>query len=165
MLTDGADNYFQDNDERAIFFARGVLETVKKLRWTPTVVHCHGWFTAVVPVYLKRIFADDPIFRDVKVVVSLYGDGFSGELDPGFGAKIAGEGVKDKNLAILDTPSYENLCRFVMEYADGVAVASEKADPAVLEIARASGKPVLEYQSPEAADFFDNYNRFYEAIQ
>ena len=92
VLTDGADNYFQDNDERAIFFARGVLETVKKLRWTPTVVHCHGWFTAVVPVYLKRIFADDPIFRDVKVVVSLYGDGFSGELDPGFGAKIAGEG-------------------------------------------------------------------------
>ena len=164
VLTDGADNYFQDNDERAIF-ARGVLETVKKLRWTPTVVHCHGWFTAVVPVYLKRIFADDPIFRDVKVVVSLYGDGFSGELDPGFGAKIAGEGVKDKNLAILDTPSYENLCRFVMEYADGVVAASPDVDPKVLDMARASGKPMLEYQSPEAEDFFDNYNRFYEAIQ
>ena len=157
--------YFIDNDERAIFFARGVLETVKKLRWTPTVVHCHGWFTAVVPVYLKRIFADDPIFRDVKVVVSLYGDGFSGELDPGFGAKIAGEGVKDKNLAILDTPSYENLCRFVMEYADGVVAASPDVDPKVLDMARASGKPMLEYQSPEAEDFFDNYNRFYEAIQ
>ena len=148
-----------------IFYARGVLETVKKLRWTPTVVHCHGWFTAVVPVYLKRIFADDPIFRDVKVVVSLYGDGFSGELDPGFGAKIAGEGVKDKNLAILDTPSYENLCRFVMEYADGVVAASPDVDPKVLDMARASGKPMLEYQSPEAEDFFDNYNRFYEAIQ
>ena len=157
--------YFIDNDDRAIFFARGVLETVKKLRWTPTVVHCHGWFTAVVPVYLKRIFADDPIFRDVKVVVSLYGDGFSGELDPGFGAKIAGEGVKDKNLAILDTPSYENLCRFVMEYADGVVAASPDVDPKVLDMARASGKPMLEYQSPEAEDFFDNYNRFYEAIQ
>ena len=157
--------YFIDNDERAIFFARGVLETVKKLRWTPTVVHCHGWFTAVVPVYLKRIFADDPIFRDVKVVVSLYGDGFSGELDPGFGAKIAGEGVKDKNLAILDTPSYENLCRFVMEYADGVVAASPDVDPKVLDMARASGKPMLEYQSPEAEAFFDNYNRFYEAIQ
>ena len=129
------------------------------------VVHCHGWFTAVVPVYLKRIFADDPIFRDVKVVVSLYGDGFSGELDPGFGAKIAGEGVKDKNLAILDTPSYENLCRFVMEYADGVVAASPDVDPKVLDMARASGKPMLEYQSPEAEDFFDNYNRFYEAIQ
>ena len=119
----------------------------------------------MVPVYLKRIFADDPIFRDVKVVVSLYGDGFSGELDPGFGAKIAGEGVKDKNLAILDTPSYENLCRFVMEYADGVVAASPDVDPKVLDMARASGKPMLEYQLPEAEDFFDNYNRFYEAIQ
>ena len=165
VLTDGADNYFQDNDERAIFFARGVLETVKKLRWTPTVVHCHGWFTAVVPVYLKRIFADDPIFRDVKVVVSLYGDGFSGELDPGFGAKIAGEGVKDKNLAILDTPSYENLCRFVMEYADGIILASDAVNPEVAELARNSGKPLLEYQSPDAEDFFDNYNRFYDSIQ
>ena len=92
VLSDDA-GWFADNDERAIFFARGVLETVKKLRWTPTVVHCHGWFSAVVPVYLKRVFADDPIFRDVKVVVSLYGDGFPGELHPEFGAKIAGEGV------------------------------------------------------------------------
>ena len=156
---------FPDNDERAIFFARGVLETVKKLRWTPTVVHCHGWFSSVIPVYLKRIFADDPIFRNVKIVVSLYGDGFPGELDKAFGKKIAGEGVKDKNLAILDTPSYENLCRFVMEYADGVVAASPDVDPKVLEIARAGGKPMLEYQSPEAADFFDNYNRFYEALQ
>lgn len=165
VLTDGADNYFQDNDERAIFFARGVLETVKKLRWTPTVVHCHGWFTAVVPVYLKRIFADDPIFRDVKIVVSLCDDAFPGELDPAFAQKIAGEGVEDKNLEILSAPSYENLCRFVMEYADGVVAASPDVDPKVLDMARASGKPMLEYQSPEAEDFFDNYNRFYEAIQ
>ena len=165
VLADAEGNYFPDNDERAIFFARGVLETVKKLRWTPTVVHCHGWFSGVVPVYLKHVFADDPIFRDVKVVVSLYGDGFPGELHPEFGAKIAGEGVKDKNLSILDTPSYENLCRFVMEYADGVVAASADVAPEVLEMARTSGKPMLEYQSPEAEDFFDNYNRFYEAIQ
>ena len=165
VLKDADGNYFADNDERAIFFARGVLETVKKLRWTPTVVHCHGWLTSVVPVYLKRVFADDPIFRDVKVVVSLYDDAFDGELDPQFAAKIAGEGVREKNLDILARPSYENLCRFVMEYADGVIVASQHVDEQVLRIARGSGKPMLEYQSPDAEDFFDNYNRFYEAIQ
>lgn len=165
VLTDENGAYFEDNDERAIFFARGVLETVKKLRWTPSIVHCHGWFSAVVPVYLKQVFNDDPIFRDVKVVVSLYGDSFSGQLDPQFGSKIAGEGVKDKNLEILKEPSYENLCRFVMQYADGVVVASPDVDSSVLELARTSGKPLLEYQSPEAEDFFDNYNRFYEAIQ
>lgn len=165
VLTDAEGHWFADNDERAIFFARGVLETVKKLRWTPTVVHCHGWLTSVVPVYLKRVFADDPIFRDVKVVVSLYDDAFDGELDPQFATKIAGEGVREKNLDILARPSYENLCRFVMEYADGVIVASQHVDEQVLRIARGSGKPMLEYQSPDAEDFFDNYNRFYEAIQ
>ena len=66
VLSDDA-GWFADNDERAIFFARGVLETVKKLRWNPSVVHCHGWFSAVVPIYLKHMFADDPVFRDVKI--------------------------------------------------------------------------------------------------
>ena len=165
ILRDADESYFEDNDERAIFFARGVLETVKKLRWTPTVVHCHGWLTSVVPVYLKRVFADDPIFRDVKVVVSLYDDAFDGELDPQFATKIAGEGVREKNLDILARPSYENLCRFVMEYADGIILASDAVNPEVAELARNSGKPLLEYQSPDAEDFFDNYNRFYDSIQ
>ena len=165
VLNDAEGGWFADNDERAIFFARGVLETVKKLRWTPTVVHCHGWFTSVIPVYLKQVFADDPIFRDVKIVVSLYADGFAGELDSGIAAKIAGEGVDEKNLDILARPSYENLCRFVMQYADGIVAASKDVDEEVLRIARESGKPMLEYQSPEAEDFFDNYNRFYEALQ
>lgn len=156
---------FADNDERAIFFARGVLETVKKLRWAPTVVHCHGWFSSVAPVYLKRIFADDPIFRDVKVVVSLYGDTINGELDATMGEKIGKEGVTDANLSILSDPSYENLCRFVLDYADGVVIASEKVSPEVIELVRQSGKPMLAYQSPEEPDFFDNYNRLYDEIQ
>lgn len=165
VLTDDEGRHFDDNDERAIFFARGVLETVKKLRWTPSVVHCHGWFAAIVPVYLKKVFADDPIFRDVKIVCSIYGDGFPGTLDAGFADKIAGEGVEKENLGVLEAPSYENLCKFVMQYADGIVVASPDADQRVVEIARNSGIPLLEYQSPDAEDYFDNYNRFYEAIQ
>ncbi len=156
---------FADNDERAIFFARGVLETVKKLRWVPTIVHCHGWFSAIAPVYLKRVFADDPIFRDVKVVVSLYGDTLPAKLDPTIAEKIAGEGVSDENLSVLSDPSYENLCRFVLDYVDGVVVASEQVPAQILDLARKSGKPMLEYQAPEEADFFDNYNRFYDEIQ
>ena len=155
---------FADNDERAIFFARGVLETVKKLRWQPTVVHCHGWFSAIVPIYLKQVFADDPIFRDVKIVLSLYGDETPGKLDPEMAQKIAGEGVKDANLAILNDPTYENLLRYVLTYADGVAIGSAQVSEAMLEIVRQSGKPVLEYQAREEADFFDNYNRFYEQL-
>ena len=129
VLSDDA-GWFADNDERAIFFARGVLETVKKLRWNPSVVHCHGWFSAVVPIYLKHMFADDPVFRDVKIAVSLYDDAFPGELDAGFRAKVEHEGVQDENLKILDNSSYQNLMRFVMDYADGIVLASEGVDAA-----------------------------------
>ena len=99
------------------------------------------------------------------MVVSLYGDEIPGKLNPEFASKIASEGVTDKNLEILQDPSHENLCRFVLDYADGVVLASDRLSDEVLKIVRESGKPVLEYQSPDAPDFFDNYNRFYDEIQ
>ncbi len=164
LLVDENGKEFADNDERAIFFARGVLETVKKLRWTPTIVHCHGWFSTVVPLYLKKMFADDPIFRDVKIVLSLYDDAFVEPLAAEFGQKVASEGVDDENLSILESPSYENLYRFVMNYADGFVIASPNVKREVVELLRASGKPLLEYEDPSAEEFFVNYNRFYEAL-
>ena len=145
VLVDEAGAEFEDNDERMVFFARGVLETVKKLHWSPTVVHCHGWFSAIVPIYLKKVFHDDPLFKDVKIVVSLYDDKFTQPLN-GLREKIEGEGVNDENLSILDEASYENLYRFVIGYADGVVIASAGVDAAVADIARASGKPVMELQ-------------------
>ena len=164
-LRDTSGNWFADNDERAIFFARGVLETVRKLRWSPSIVHCHGWFSGVVPVYLKQVFADDPVFRDVKVVVSLYDDGFEGSLDSGFASKIAGEGIDGRSLGFLSDPSYENLCRFVIESADAVVEGSAGVSPAVMEFAAASGKPLLRYDAAAGEDeVFDNYKRFYEEL-
>ena len=165
VLLDADGKAFADNDERAIFFARGVLETVRKLNWAPTVVHCMGWMSAVVPIYLKKVFNDDPLFRDVKIVVTLADDRFDEPLDAQFAEKIANEGGKDEKLSILSTPSYENLYRFVIDYADGITVASPKASPELVEYARQSGKPVLEYREPDEEDFFDNYNRFYEELQ
>ena len=165
VLLDADGKAFADNDERAIFFARGVLETVRKLNWAPTVVHCMGWMSAVVPIYLKKVFNDDPLFRDVKIVVTLADDRFDEPLDAQFAEKIANEGVKDEKLSILSTPSYENLYRFVIDYADGITVASPKASPELVEYTRQSGKPVLEYREPDEEDFFDNYNRFYEELQ
>ena len=165
VLLDADGKAFADNDERAIFFARGVLETVRKLNWAPTVLHCMGWMSAVVPIYMKKVFNDDPLFRDVKIVVTLADDRFDEPLDAQFAEKIANEGVKDEKLSILSTPSYENLYRFVIDYADGITVASPKASPELVEYARQSGKPVLEYREPDEEDFFDNYNRFYEELQ
>ena len=165
ILTDADGKEFEDNDERAIFFARGVLETVKKLNWSPNIVHCMGWMSAVAPIYLKKVFNDDPLFRDVKVVVSLCGDRFEQPFDAAFAQKVANEGVNDEKLADLTNPSYENFYRFVIDYADGIVVATDSADPALVEYARQSGKPMMEFESVEEAVMFDNYNRFYEEIQ
>ena len=164
VLVDENGEEFADNDERAIFFARGVLETVKKLNWTPTVVHCLGWMSAITPIYLKKVFHDDPLFRDVKIVVTLCDDKFEKQLSDNFKEKIASEGVNDPKLEDFSIPSYENLYRFVIDYADGVVIASQKADASLVEYARQSGKPLLEYNNPDEAECFDNYNRFYENL-
>ena len=164
ILHDESGKLFEDNDDRAIFFARGMLETVKKLRWTPTIVHCHGWFSAIVPMYLKKVFYDDPLFRDVKIVLSLADDKFEGQLDPTLKRKLEGEGIMDSSMKILEEPTYENLYRFVIDYADGVVATSENADASLLEYAREKGKKVLDYQAGDDKEVFDNYKLFYDQL-
>ena len=156
-LCDGEGSLFADNDERAIFFARGVLETVKKLRWVPDVVHVHGWFSAIVPVYLRNTFADDPVFKNVKIVMSLYDDGFDGELDAKFGQKIASEGVEKKHTALLEHPTYENLMKFVMNYIDGVICETAAPSDELIGCRKEQGKPVLEYQDKATPAYLDQY--------
>ena len=155
---------FEDNDDRAIFFARGMLETVKKLRWSPTIVHCHGWFSAIVPMYLKKVFYDDPLFRDVKIVLSLSDDKFATSLNAEFKQKLEGEGILDSNMKILEEPSYQNLYRFVMDYADGVVVTSPNADAEIVEYAKQCGKKVLDYVEGDETEVYDNYKRFYDEL-
>ena len=164
VLTNEEGAEFEDNDARMMFYARGVLETVKKLQWKPSVVHCHGWFSAIAPMYLRKVFYDDPLFRDVKIVLSLSDDKFEGQLADEFKHKLEEEGIMDSAMKVLEVPSYENLYRFVMEYADGIVVTSPNADKAVLEYAKSQGKKVLEYQECDEKEYFDNYKKFYEEL-
>lgn len=155
---------FPDNDERAIFFARGVLETVRKLRWQPTIVHCHGWFSAVIPIYLRNTFADDPLFQNLKIVVSLYDDAFPGTLNTGFRTKVENEGISDTRLEIVNDPSYENLMKLVIEYADGVVIRTQNLNPNIAAALEGSGKKVLPWQPSDASDYLDNYQKLYEEL-
>lgn len=164
MMYDAQNEQFEDNDERAIFFARGVLETVKKLRWTPDIVHIHGWLSCVVPIYLKNLFADDPIFKDVKIVVSIYDDAFPKPLSEDFRQKIDNEGASGEDLSLLDNPTYQNLYRYVLKYADGVIIASESVDSEVKEYARENCKNFLDYLSPKSTDYYKIYNSFYDSL-
>ena len=163
IVLDEDGNMLPDNDERAIFYARGVLETVKKLRWSPNMVHCIGWFTAVVPLYLKRVFADDPIFSNVKVVVSLYNDGFEGSLDKNMKAKIESDGINEPELDYLSDPTYVNLMKFVIKYADGIVYAGDNIAPEIMSFVESEGKPVLECNS-QSDDYVERYYEFYEKV-
>ena len=84
MIADESGINYPDNGERAVFFARGVLETVKKLRWVPDIIHCQGWMSAAVPLYIKTAYSDEPSFTSTKVVTSLFANSLQNELDSNF---------------------------------------------------------------------------------
>ncbi len=154
----------EDNDERIMFFVRGVVETVKKLRWEPNIVHCSGWVSALAPMYLKRIYNEDPSFRDVKIVYSVYDNKMEGVLDARIREKLQMEGFSDEDLALLNDAQVDNLLlnKLAIQYSDAVVFASADIDPEIEKYAKESGKPLLEY--PGEADYVDAYAEFYNSL-
>ncbi|MCD6067467.1 MAG: glgA [Bacteroidetes bacterium] len=162
-LKDAKNKYFDDNDERSIFFNRGVIETVKKLGWAPDIIHCHGWFTGLMPIYIKKAFADNPLFADTKIVYSIYDDGFDGSLDKEFASKIPIEGISAKDVKhVASDPSFVNLTKLAIDNADGVIFATENPNPEIQKYVKKSGKLALGYKSPE--EYMDAYSEFYNAV-
>lgn len=160
ILSDAEGKFFNDNDERAIFFCRGVLETVKKLGWAPDLIHCHGWMTSLIPFYLKTSYKDEPLFEKSKVVTSIYDDCFDGSLDKNFYKKAMMDGVSKEEIDGFIDPTHENLCTAAASWSDGVIVGSSNASALVGDID--IDVPVLEYQGAE--DYVDAFNNFYEEI-
>lgn len=166
-VVDAEGNEFEDNSDRSIFFARGVIETVKKLRWQPGIVHCHGWFSAIAPLYIRHTFSDDPLFANTKIVVSLYDDAFTSTYSQEFGEKIMQEnsGIDNINLQNISSDSYQNLMKLVMDYADGIVIENENVASELKEYAKASGKPILERSGfAEENDYLDAYQKFYNEL-
>jgi starch synthase len=161
-LSDENNNHFEDNDERSIFFCKGVLETVKKLGWTPDIVHCHGWFTAPLPLLIKKAYREDPLFQDTKVVYSLYDDHFEHSLNKKFAHKLNFDGISDGDLKKVKDPTYNNLTKLALEHADGVIKGSESLAPDVQKLLKTASIPVLDYQDPES--YIDAYSSFYDEI-
>lgn len=155
-------NFFNDNDDRVIFFSRGVIETVKKLNWSPTVIHCHGWFTSMIPLYVKMAFCDNPLFNETKVVYSLYDDDFKASFRTAFEKKMKLPGITPQQSKYYKKANYTSLIQSAIDYSDGIIVASDKVNPELLEYAKASGKPLLDYQPAET--YVDAYNEFYDSL-
>ncbi len=162
LFRDEEGKFFDDNDERTIFFARGVLETIKKLRWTPDVVHLNGWLTSLIPLYLRKAYVEDPIFYDTKVIISIYDDAFAEKFNDNMKKKIKFDGFKESDLKVFETPDYNSLMKLAIKYADGIIKASPEINPELEQFAKAQKKPILEYQGEE--EYFDAYNEFYDKI-
>ncbi len=155
--------FFDDNDERAMFFVRGVAETVKKLGWQPDIIHCHGWFTSLMPLYIKKYYQEDPLFADTKVVISVYEDEYPKALNKKFIDKLSFDGFNKKDIKLLSEESNcLNMLKQSIEYADGVIQASEKLNPELEKCIKKSGKAFLGYKND--LEYIDAFNEFYDEI-
>ena len=146
MLHDAKGNLFQDNDERMIFFTKGVIETVKKLNWSPDIILLKGWFTALFPLYMKTYFAQDPIFEQSKLVTAIYQDDLNGSLATELKDKIAFDQIEE-DLSGLTIPNYNALMELAIRYSDGLVLASESIDESIVSLVESSGLPLLKETS------------------
>ncbi len=163
---DAEGNFFKDNGERAIFFARGVLETVKKLRWAPDIIHCQGWISHVLPIYLKKAYIDDPIFSKSKIVLSLYDDTPAEDFPEDLKDRILFGGVTANDVKVMKKPTGINLAKLAVNYSDGIIMGSENIDDELVKYCRKSGLPVLPYNAESLKDgsYIEEYNSFYDQL-
>ena len=162
MATDENGEEYDDNGERAIFFARGVLETVKKLRWTPDVIHCQGWMGYIVPLFVKAAYNTEPAFADAKVVTSVFADGLTKDIGDNFKNCLEFKDVTVDSLsAYKDDFDFMELSKLAIDHSDAVVEAEAGACPELIEYAKSKGIPVLAYPGE---DYTEAYKKFYEEL-
>lgn len=163
LFHDEEKKFHADNDERAIFYCKGVLETVKKLGWVPDVIHVHGWMSSLVPFYVRTMYKNDPTFSNSKIVVSVYDeDKFSETFHKDF-AKKAAEGCPDANLSELEKKAnYIGLISSSLRYADAIVKNGFTLDKEIQKVVKDSGMKVLEVDYE--ADYVETLNQFYTEI-
>lgn len=163
LYFDGNNVFFADNAERTIFFARSVLETVKKLRWEPDIIHCHGWISHLLPLYLKKIYKDDPIFSGSKVILSLYGDTPTDLFNADFSKIARFNGLTEKDTELLSEPAGINLAKIAALHADGVIFGADDVDGGLVQYCKELSIPTLPFDSKQFEDnsYIDAYKEFY----
>ena len=154
---------YADNGERAIFFARGVLETVKKLRWIPDLIVCQGWMSAVVPLYVKTAYHDEPSFANAKVVTSLFTKQLKSDLGTRFKHCVEFREAKSSLLSSYsDDFNFVDLGKLAIDFSDGIVEAGSEVNSVLMDYAKSKGIPVMDY--PGAEDYSDAYDQFYTRL-
>lgn len=151
--------FYSDNDERAIFFAKGVIETVKKLNWSPDIIHVHGWLASFLPLYLKKYYGNEPLFENSKVVTSVYNQGFPDKLDTDVVDKILYDGIEEDEVSELSDPNYVNMMKIAIKNSDAVITGSSEIPEELESYLKKVEIPVLKFHNKES--FQEAYIDFY----
>lgn len=160
MAMDESGNEYNDNGQRAIFFARGVLETVKKLRWSPDLIVCQGWMSAVIPFYAKTAYHDEPTFTNTKVAMALYPKELKNILGENFKKTLEFKEANEELLKPYDDHfDLIELGKLAIDYSDGVIEGQTPITESLIKYAEDKQRPLLRYPGEDYAkaytDFFD----------
>ena len=161
VLTDEAGKLFPDNDERAIFYARGIFETVRSLGWTPNIIHCHGWLSCLVPLFLKKVYAINPLFANTKVIYSVYNDHSSKMLSRRFSAKLEKSGIPPEDAELYKEINYETALKLAIDYADGVVISHTNVSNGIRAHIAKANKPFFEHKENRYGSI---YQKFYNNV-
>ena len=142
---------YADNDDRVIFYARGVIETVKKLRWTPNIILCSGWMSALAPLYLKKAYSDEPFFANSKIVLMLDDNEYTKPFPTAFTDKLRIDGISNTDVRSIAgfQVGYEELMRLAIDFSDAIVYAAPKVNQRLMNYAETKGIPTLAYQETE----------------
>ena len=162
-LNDQEGNFMQNNDERMMFFCKGVIETVKKLGWAPDIIHCNGWFSALVPMYIKKLYNKDPMFSNTKIYYTVFDNPFKGDLNNSLSEKLLFEDLQDKDVEMIGNPTFDNLNKFAISYSDAVVQGSKKLSKNLLDFIKSNNIPVLVKTDDD--NFEEQCLSFYDSIE
>jgi len=165
VFSDNQNRFFQDNTERMIFFCKGVIETVKKFGWSPDIVHCHGWMTSLIPLYLRTAYKNEPVFQNAKIVYSLYGSSFDQPISKDFlkKAPLIQKHIEKDALKFFKNGNNEGLDLGALEYSDAIVIGSKEVNGDVKKQLNKTSKPVVEYNA-DRDDYLEAYRRLYEDL-
>ncbi len=165
VLTDPENNtFYADNDERAIFFCKGVIETVKKLGWQPDIIHCHDWMTSFIPLYLRTHYKDDPMFKNTKLVFTCYDNGFESELSQNYLEKTNIENLKTEAASGFSEPNYVGVCKGGIEMADVATKGSAEIDSNLEAFMESTQDEKIYFDSENKDSFVEGYQNLYTTI-
>ena len=162
IFNDENGKLFDDNDERSMFFCRGVLETVKKLGWIPDIIHCHGWMSALMPLYLKSLYENDPHFTGAKVIYSIYNDSSKIKFPKEFANKLAFDDVPTDELNINGDIDVNKLHEIGINWSDALSICTDDVSQDLMTLINSLEKPLLNFHNEEQT--IEEHQDFYEKV-